>query len=125
MPLDIIPSSTGVCIQLIPANNRTHVLLEGETVISTGNTAIRTGSADNIDVSIAGTVIGEFSGVSPESATGSGNSITVQSTGTVISNSLAALFIEGDISVMRNFGQVTSFSSPALTVGFGSNSLLV
>lgn len=123
MTIIVMGSSTTAGAALVPVNDTVYIQLEGTTSISTDSTAIFAANATGVDLSIAGTVIGDDSGIALLSTTGSQNTITIQSTGTVISNAFPAVLNEGDNATTRNFGDITSFGSSGFSQGTGANGI--
>lgn len=123
----ILASSTGTGIQVAPANDTLSILLQGDVIASAHDRAIRTDSANDADVSIAGTVIARSNGTYLNTATGSDTLVTIQPTGTVLTHDNTAVAVSGDNALIRNFGFASSggtgvavFDDGAIVENYGS-----
>lgn len=120
MPTVILAPSTGTGIQVVPANDTLSILLQGDVIASTDNNAIRTDTANDVEVSIAGTVIAEGNGIYLNTVTGTDNSVTIQSTGTVLAHDHTGVAVRGDNAVIRNFGFISSGGTGAAVFDDGA-----
>ena len=111
---DLIGSGTQ-----ITANTEDLIIVAEDVIVSssTGNAISSDGTADSVNVVIAGDIYAYGNGVSLKTNGTTGrHSVTVQASGSIVSYDFTGLIVFGDDSVAVNYGQITTHRSAAMAL---------